>query len=607
MKGANLKSGQAATVKKVLRHIGRYRWLVLLSLLLSAATVGLTLTVPILVGRAIDGIVGAGAVRFGVIWPLLWRIGLCVALTALGQWVMNAINNRITFDVVRDLREEALARINRMPLSYIDAHPHGEIVSRVIADADQFADGLLMGFTQLFSGVLTILITLAFMFSQNAMIALVVVAVTPLSLFVARFIAQRTYAMFRLQSQTRGEQTAFIDERIGNLKVVQAYGREAAETARFDEINGRLKDCSMRATFFSSLTNPCTRFVNSVVYALVALAGALSALTPGSAMTVGTLTAFLSYANQYTKPFNEISGVITELQNAVACAARLFELIEAPTEVPDAKGALPLADVRGSVEWRSVSFSYVPERPLIRDFNLSVQPGQRVAIVGPTGCGKTTLINLLMRFYEPNAGGIAVDGRDIRDIPRHSLRAAYGMVLQDTWLKAGTIRENIAMGMPDASMAQIVAAAKAAHAHAFIQRLPNGYDTEIGEDGGLLSQGQKQLLCIARVMLSGGDRDGGAKASEEDGLSLPPMLILDEATSSIDTRTELKIQSAFARMMKGRTSFIVAHRLSTIREADVILVMRDGRIVEQGTHDSLLAQDGFYRELYMSQFLSLRQ
>ena len=607
MKGANLKSGQAATVKKVLRHIGRYRWLVLLSLLLSAATVGLTLTVPILVGRAIDGIVGAGAVRFGVIWPLLWRIGLCVALTALGQWVMNAINNRITFDVVRDLREEALARINRMPLSYIDAHPHGEIVSRVIADADQFADGLLMGFTQLFSGVLTIVITLAFMFSQNAMIALVVVAVTPLSLFVARFIAQRTYAMFRLQSQTRGEQTAFIDERIGNLKVVQAYGREAAETARFDEINGRLKDCSMRATFFSSLTNPCTRFVNSVVYALVALAGALSALTPGSAMTVGTLTAFLSYANQYTKPFNEISGVITEQQNAVACAARLFELIEAPTEVPDAKGALPLADVRGSVEWRSVSFSYVPERPLIRDFNLSVQPGQRVAIVGPTGCGKTTLINLLMRFYEPNAGGIAVDGRDIRDIPRHSLRAAYGMVLQDTWLKAGTIRENIAMGMPDASMAQIVAAAKAAHAHAFIQRLPNGYDTEIGEDGGLLSQGQKQLLCIARVMLSGGDRDGGAKASEEDGLSLPPMLILDEATSSIDTRTELKIQSAFARMMKGRTSFIVAHRLSTIREADVILVMRDGRIVEQGTHDSLLAQDGFYRELYMSQFLSLRQ
>ena len=600
-------SGQLATVGKVLRHIGRYKWLVFASLALSALTVVLTLVVPILVGKAIDGVIGAGQVRFDIIWPLLWRIGICVALTALGQWVMNAINNRITFDVVRDLREEALARINRMPLSYIDAHPHGEIVSRVIADADQFADGLLMGFTQLFSGVLTILITLAFMFSQNAMIALVVVAVTPLSLFVARFIAQRTYAMFRLQSQTRGEQTAFIDERIGNLKVVQAYGREAAETARFDEINGRLKDCSMRATFFSSLTNPCTRFVNSVVYALVALAGALSALTPGSAMTVGTLTAFLSYANQYTKPFNEISGVITELQNAVACAARLFELIEAPTEVPDAKGALPLADVRGSVEWRSVSFSYVPERPLIRDFNLSVQPGQRVAIVGPTGCGKTTLINLLMRFYEPNAGGIAVDGRDIRDIPRHSLRAAYGMVLQDTWLKAGTIRENIAMGMPDASMAPIVAAAKAAHAHAFIQRLPNGYDTEIGEDGGLLSQGQKQLLCIARVMLSGGDRDGGAKASEEDGLSLPPMLILDEATSSIDTRTELKIQSAFARMMKGRTSFIVAHRLSTIREADVILVMRDGRIVEQGTHDSLLAQDGFYRELYMSQFLSLRQ
>ena len=593
---------QAATLRKVLVHIGRYRLLVFLSLALSAATVVLTLIVPILIGRAVDGIVGAGAVRFGVIWPLLRGIGVCVALTALGQWVMNAVNNRITFDVVRDLREEALERINRLPLSWIDSHPHGETVSRVIADADQFADGLLMGFTQLFSGVLTILITLAFMFSQNAMIALVVVAVTPLSLFVARFIARRTYAMFQLQSQTRGEQTAFIDERIGNLKVVQAYGREAAETARFDEINERLKDCSMKATFFSSLTNPCTRFVNSVVYALVALAGALSALTPGSAMTVGTLTAFLSYANQYTKPFNEISGVITELQNAVACAARLFELIEAPTEVPDAKGAAPLVNVRGGVEWRGVDFSYVPERPLIRDFNLSVQPGQRVAIVGPTGCGKTTLINLLMRFYEPNAGSIAVDGRDTRDIPRHSLRAAYGMVLQDTWLKAGTIRENIAMGMPDARMAQVEAAAKAAHAHAFIQRLPDGYDTEIGEDGGLLSQGQKQLLCIARVMLS-----GGVAMTGEDGLSLPPMLILDEATSSIDTRTELKIQSAFARMMKGRTSFIVAHRLSTIREADVILVMKDGRIIEQGTHESLLAQGGFYKKLYESQFLGVRQ
>ena len=588
---------QLNTIKKVLAHIGRYRWLVLVSLLLSAGTVALTLAVPILVGRAIDGIIGEGAVRFDIIWPLLWRIGVCVALTALGQWVMNAINNRVTFDVVRDLREEALERINRLPIGYIDSHPHGELVSRVIADADQFADGLLMGFTQLFSGILTILITLAFMFAQHALIALVVVAVTPLSLFVARFIARRTYDMFRLQSQTRGEQTAFIDKRIGGLKVVQAYGREEAEAERFDEINGRLRDCSMKATFFSSLTNPCTRFVNSVVYALVALAGALVALTPGSAMTVGTLTAFLSYANQYTKPFNEISGVVTELQNAIACAARLFELIEAPTETPDAPGAEPLEDVRGRVEWRHVDFSYTPGRPLIEDFNLAVQPGQRVAIVGPTGCGKTTLINLLMRFYEVDAGAISVDGRDIRDIPRNSLRAAYGMVLQDTWLKAGTIRENIAMGMPEADMERVVAAAKAAHAHAFITRLPDGYDTVIGEDGGMLSQGQKQLLCIARVMLSGGGAGDGA-----EGLSLPPMLILEEATSSIDTRTELRIQSAFARMMKGRTSFIVAHRLSTIREADVILVMRDGHIVEQGTHEALLARGGFYAELYNSQF-----
>ena len=588
---------QLNTIKKVLAHIGRYRWLVLLSLLLSAGTVALTLAVPILVGRAIDGIIGEGAVRFDIIWPLLWRIGVCVALTALGQWVMNAINNRVTFDVVRDLREEALERINRLPIGYIDSHPHGELVSRVIADADQFADGLLMGFTQLFSGILTILITLAFMFAQHALIALVVVAVTPLSLFVARFIARRTYDMFRLQSQTRGEQTAFIDERIGSLKVVQAYGREEAEAERFDEINGRLRDCSMKATFFSSLTNPCTRFVNSVVYALVALAGALAALTPGSAMTVGTLTAFLSYANQYTKPFNEISGVVTELQNAIACAARLFVMDTATTETPDAPGAEPLEDVRGRVEWRHVDFSYTPARPLIEDFNLAVQPGQRVAIVGPTGCGKTTLINLLMRFYEVDAGAISVDGRDIRDIPRNSLRAAYGMVLQDTWLKAGTIRENIAMGMPEADMERVVAAAKAAHAHAFITRLPDGYDTVIGEDGGMLSQGQKQLLCIARVMLSGGGAGDGA-----EGLSLPPMLILDEATSSIDTRTELRIQSAFARMMKGRTSFIVAHRLSTIREADVILVMRDGHIVEQGTHEALLARGGFYAELYNSQF-----
>ena len=577
--------GQMATIKKVLKHIGRYRWLVLASLILSAATVVLTLIVPILVGRAIDGIIGERQVRFDVIVPMLLRIGACVALTALGTWVMNAINNRVTFDVVRDLREEALGRIQRLPLAYIDAHPHGETVSRVIADADQFADGLLMGFTQLFSGVLTILFTLAFMFTQNALITLVVVCVTPLSLFVARFIATRTYAMFRAQSETRGEQTAFIDEMIGNLKVVQAFGREEAETARFDEINERLRGCSLKATFFSSLTNPCTRFVNSVVYALVALAGALAALAPGSAMTVGMLTAFLSYANQYTKPFNEISGVVTELQNAIACAARLFELIEAPEQTPDAPDAAPLADVRGQVAFEHVHFSYVPERRLIEDFNLSVDPGVRVAIVGPTGCGKTTLINLLMRFYDADSGRITVEGRDVRDIPRRSLRAAYGMVLQETWLKNATIRENIAMGRPDATDEEIVAAAKAAHAHSFIRRLPQGYDTVIGEDGGQLSQGQKQLLCITRVMLC-----------------LPPMLILDEATSSIDTRTELRIQSAFARMMQDRTSFIVAHRLSTIREADVILVMRDGRIVEQGSHDALLQKGGFYAELYNSQW-----
>ena len=593
-------AGQTAVLKKVLRRIGRYRWLVFASLLLSAATVVLTLVVPILAGRAIDGIVGAGAVRFDAIWPLLWRIGVCVALTALGTWVMNVVNNRVVFEVVRDLREEALDHIQRLPLSYIDAHPHGETVSRVITDADQFADGLLMGFTQLFTGALTILITLAFMFAQSAPIALVVVCVTPLSLFVARFIARRTYAMFKRQSETRGEQTAFIDETLGNLKVVQAYGREAAMAERFDDINERLRQCSLRATFFSSITNPSTRFVNSVVYALVALAGALAALAPGGGMTVGTLTAFLSYANQYTKPFNEISGVITELQNALACAGRLFELIEAPAQTPDAPDARPLERVDGGVEWSHVDFSYSPERPLIEDFNLSVRPGQRVAIVGPTGCGKTTLINLLMRFYDPDGGAISVDGRDARTIPRASLRAGFGMVLQDTWLKAGTIRENIAMGRPGATEAEVVAAAKAAHAHSFIRRLPEGYDTVIGEDGGQLSQGQKQLLCICRVMLCG---DGAAEPGPEGGeLHLPPMLILDEATSSIDTRTELKIQSAFARMMKGRTSFIVAHRLSTIREADVILVMRDGHIVEQGDHASLLAQNGFYAELYNSQF-----
>lgn len=609
MSGAASNPSQGTTIRKVLRYIGRYRWLVLLSMALSALTVVLTLMVPIMVGDAIDGIIGAGAVRFDLIWPLLWRIGVCVALTALGQWVMNVVNNRVTFDVVRDLREDALDHVNRLPLAYIDAHPHGELVSRIIADADQLADGLLMGFSQLFSGALTMLMTLAFMFTRSVPITLVVVGVTPLSLFVARFIARRTYAMFRAQSEVRGEQTAFIDERIGNLKVVQAYGREAAETARFDEMNERLRGCALKATFYSSLTNPCTRFVNSVVYALVALAGALVALSPGSAMTVGTLTAFLSYANQYTKPFNEISGVVTELQNAVACAARLIELIEEPAQTPDAPDARPLTDVRGAVEWSGVDFSYVPEKPLIKDFNLSVEPGSRVAIVGPTGCGKTTLINLLMRFYDADAGVIAVDGRDILGIPRASLRAAYGMVLQETWLKAGTIRENIAMANPQASQAQVEAAAKAAHAHGFITRLPEGYDTAIGEDGGLLSQGQKQLLCISRVMLSGdgASAGGAARGMVSDGLSLPPMLILDEATSSIDTRTELKIQSAFARMMEGRTSFIVAHRLSTIREADVILVMRDGHIVEQGDHDALLAKGGFYAELYRSQFAGVEQ
>ena len=577
--------GQMETMKKVLAHIGQYKWLVFLSLLLSAGTVLLTLYVPILIGRAIDQIIEAGAVRFDLIMPILLEIGICVLITALGQWIMNVTNNRVTFDVVRDIREEALACIEKLPLSYIDSHPHGEIVSRVIADADQFADGLLMGFTQLFTGVLTILFTLIFMFTQNVWITLVVVCVTPLSLFVAKFIATRTYAMFRLQSQTRGEQTGFIDEMIGNVKVVQAYGREAAELEKFDEINERLRSCSLRATFFSSITNPSTRFVNAVVYALVALSGALVVIAPGSTMTIGALSCFLSYANQYTKPFNEISGVVTELQNAIACAARLFELIEEPQEIPDRADAMVLNGNGVTVECKDVAFSYVPERKLIENFNLFVRPGQRIAIVGPTGCGKTTLINLLMRFYDVDDGVISVAGTDIRNITRKSLRSAYGMVLQETWLKRGTIRENIVMGKPEASDEEIIEAAKAAHAHSFIKRLPKGYDTVIGDDGGMLSQGQKQLLCITRVMLC-----------------LPPMLILDEATSSIDTRTEMRIQSAFARMMQGRTSFIVAHRLSTIREADVILVMRDGHIVEQGNHESLLRAGGFYAELYNSQF-----
>ena len=566
------------TIREVLTYIGRYKWLAFLSFVLAGVTVVLTLLAPYLAGLAIDQIADSG-VDFARLVPLLAQIVACVAATAAIQWVMNVVNNRVTFNVVRDLREDALKKIEILPLAYIDSHPHGEIVSRVIADADAFADGLLMGFTQLFTGVLTILGTLGFMFFMHAGIAVVVVVVTPLSLFVAKFIAQRTHDMFWQQSETRGEMTGYIDEMIGNAKVVKAYGREEASLQAFDEINGRLEKCSLRAIFFSSLTNPCTRFVNSVVYALVALTGGLAAL--GGGMTVGLLTSFLSYANQYTKPFNEISGVVTELQNAIACAARLLELVHAEPQAPERPGAETLANVEGQVSCRDVSFSYSPDRRLIEHFNLSVQPGQRVAIVGPTGCGKTTLINLLMRFYDVGGGSIAVDGRDIRDVTRRSLRSSYGMVLQETWLKAGTIRENIAFGKPDATEEEIVEAAKASHAHSFIRRLPDGYDTVIGEDGGMLSQGQKQLLCISRVMLA-----------------LPPMLILDEATSSIDTRTEIRIQSAFARMMQGRTSFIVAHRLSTIRNADTILVMRDGHVVEQGNHESLMRKNGFYADLY---------
>ena len=567
-----------STIASVLKYIGRYKWLAFLSFVMAGAVVALTLLAPYLAGLAIDQIAEDG-VRFDALTPILWKIAVCVAVTAVLQWLMNVVNNRVTFNVVRDVREAAMKRISALPLSYIDSHPHGEIVSRVISDADAFADGLLMGFTQLFTGVLTILGTLGVMFARHAGIAAVVVVVTPLSLFVAKFIAQRTHDMFVLQSKTRGELTGYIDEMIGSAQVVKAYGREKAALDEFDEINGRLEKCSLKAIFFSSLTNPCTRFVNSVVYAGVALTGSLAVL--GGSMTVGLLTSFLSYANQYTKPFNEISGVVTELQNAIACAARLLELINEPAQIPDAENAVALENASGAVSCENVSFSYSKDRPLIENFNLSVKPGQRVAIVGPTGCGKTTLINLLMRFYDVDGGCIRVDGHDIREVTRRSLRASYGMVLQETWLKAGTIRENIVMGRPDATDEEVIEAAKASHAHSFIRRLPDGYDTVIGEDGGRLSQGQKQLLCITRVMLC-----------------LPPMLILDEATSSIDTRTELRIQSAFARMMEGRTSFIVAHRLSTIRNADVILVMRDGRIVEQGDHESLLARNGFYAQLY---------
>lgn len=586
--GSKKNTAQKGTLKKVLKYVQRHGFFMVLSILFAAITVALTLYTPILIGDAIDLIVGKGQVDFAGIAAILIKTGIIIGITALIQWLMNTINNRITYHVVRDIRNEAFRKIEILPLSYIDAHPYGDIVNRVIADADQFADGLLMGFTQLFTGIVTILGTLFFLFSISWKIAIVVVIVTPLSLFIARFIANRTYRMFRVQSETRGQQTAFIDEMIGNQKVVQAFSHEGEALEEFDRINDRLADCSLRATFYSSLTNPCTRFVNSVVYAGVALAGALICIATAGAVnpfTIGQLSACLSYANQYTKPFNEISGVVTELQNALACASRLFELIEEEPQIPEPADAVELADVKGSVELNDVSFSYVPDRKLIEGLNLSVKPGQRIAIVGPTGCGKTTIINLLMRFYDVNSGSITVEGTDIRNATRNSLRSSYGMVLQETWLRSGTIRDNIVMGKPDATNEEIIAAAKASHAHSFIKRLPQGYDTVITEDGGSLSQGQKQLLCITRVMLC-----------------LPPMLILDEATSSIDTRTEIKIQDSFAKMMNGRTSFIVAHRLSTIREADVILVMKDGHIIEQGNHEELLAKNGFYANLYNSQF-----
>jgi len=577
---------KTSVIAKVLLRVRRYWLLLILSVLLAAIHVVTNLYIPVLVGFAIDYIIAAGRVDFPMVMHYLQQILICAAVGSLSQWIMSQLNNRVTYRVTRDIRNEAFAHIQQMPLSYLDSHPHGDLVSRVISDVDTFADGLLMGFTQFFTGILTILGTLLFMLRISFPIALVVVCITPLSLLVARFIAQRTHSMFKQQSATRGEQTALIDESINGLKVVQAYGREDETLQKFDEINARLGECSLQAIFFSSMTNPATRFVNSVVYAGVGLVGALSAINGG--ITPGNLTSFLNYANQYTKPFNEISGVITELQNALACADRVFQLIEAPTQTPDPENSESLAAFHGAVEIRDLDFSYVPEKPLIQDFNLEVQPGQRIAIVGPTGCGKTTFINLLMRFYDPQGGQIRMADVDTRDMERGFLRSSIGMVLQDTWLKPGTIRENIAMGKPDATQEEIVAAAKQAHAHSFIKRLPQGYDTVIGESGGNLSQGQKQLLCIARVILC-----------------LPPMLILDEATSSIDTRTEIKIQEAFESMMQGRTSFIVAHRLSTIQGADLILVMKDGKIVEQGRHDSLLEKNGFYAELYNSQFAQM--
>lgn len=585
MQSKEKRQGQLATLKKVLHYMKHYIPLLVLSIILATVSVALTLYFPIITGKAIDLILAKGKVDFDGIIALAKQGVIVILITAVAQWVMNMANNRMTYNIVRDIRKDAFDKIEKLPFSYIDSHSHGDMVSRIIADVDTFADGLLMGFTQLFTGVATIVGTLLFMLFINIKITLVVVILTPLSLLVASFIAKRTYSMFQLQSKTRGEQTALIEEMIGNQKVVQAFNHEDEALEEFDEINERLQKYSLRATFFSSIVNPSTRFINSIVYAAVGITGAFAVILTGGVFTVGNLSCFLSYANQYTKPFNEISGVVTELQNALACAARIFELIEEPSEIPDDADAYVLKEADGTVDIDNVYFSYVPEQHLIEDFNLHVKPGQRIAIVGPTGCGKTTLINLLMRFYDTNSGKIEVSGHDIMHMTRQSLRANYGMVLQETWLKKGTIRDNICMGKPDATEKEMIAAAKASHAHSFIKRLPKGYDTMITEDGGNLSQGQKQLLCITRVMLC-----------------LPPMLILDEATSSIDTRTEIRIQKAFLTMMQGRTSFIVAHRLSTIREADVILVMKDGKIIEQGNHETLLAQNGFYAKLYNSQF-----
>ncbi len=577
------KKNNKETMKRVLKYIRKYTPALVLSLLLAGLTVLLTLYIPILTGNAVDLIIGKGQVDMAGIFAIMKKIAIAMIITAVGQWIMNTCNNYITYHVIRDIRTDAFAKLEILPLKYLDAHAYGDIVSRVIADVDTFADGLLMGFTQLFTGALTILCTLGFMLVTNVPITLVVVCITPVSFLVAKFIATKTYSMFKEQSETRGEQTSLIEEMIDNQKIVNTFSRGEAVKSKFGEINGRLQKCSLKAIFFSSITNPATRFVNSLVYAGVGVFGALVAIKGG--ISVGRLSCFLSYANQYTKPFNEISGVVTELQNAFVCAGRIFELIDEEPQVPDAADARVLEEAQGNVDLKDVYFQYVPEKKLIQNFNLQVKPGQRVAIVGPTGCGKPTVINLLMRFYDVNSGSIKVDGTDIRDITRGSLRTNYGMVLQETWLRSGTIRDNICMGKPDATEEEIIRAAKASHAHGFIKRLPKGYDTVITEDGGSLSQGQKQLLCITRVMLC-----------------LPPMLILDEATSSIDTRTEIKIQNAFATMMEGRTSFIVAHRLSTIQSADVILVMKDGNIIEQGNHETLLAQGGFYANLYNSQF-----